>query len=493
MNAVSFFRNRWIRRLLWTAVTLAMLFLVASQWINWRSARRLQTTLTEFENAGETLDFRSVLPAPVPEARNFCAVPALMNLGDNEKGKAARERLENLVMAKASTDDAPPIPRGPLFGEKADLTAWARHLSGNKTIPASGAAGRIIGEMESDAELVQSLLDDLDRTDAEWTPAWKTRELPEMLFEIELPQYQPLMALSKTLALLTLAEIELGHADRAHQLLLTQLRIVRASLREPFLIGSLVGAAQLDFACRCIWEFARLRLGSSDQFQSLRNELAGIDLKSVLLQAYRTELIGGVNALMNVKKNPNIMHDLSAEGNDSVERRLERLLPRLSFWSGFIDSNIATMIELEHAHLIRPLREGAPIRNSGIDSLHDFFSEGAKWYRPDQLIARIAIPSAGTLVARFAVSEGTLQLASTACRLEAHFAKHGSYPESFAELPSGMRYERTAERYRLWLPGPDGEDDGGKRMLDPEKPENTSFHADDYQGDWVWDYPGGRD
>ena len=37
--------------------------------------------------------------------------------------------------------------------------------------------------------------------------------------------------------------------------------------------------------------------------------------------------------------------------------------------------------------------------------------------------------------------------------------------------------------------GFDGKDDGGKRGLDENKPENTKFNDEKYLGDWVWDFP----
>ena len=49
-----------------------------------------------------------------------------------------------------------------------------------------------------------------------------------------------------------------------------------------------------------------------------------------------------------------------------------------------------------------------------------------------------------------------------------------------------MGYRKTSDgRYGLWSVGFEGRDDGGKRVLDDKRPENTSFDDEKYVGDWV--------
>ena len=58
----------------------------------------------------------------------------------------------------------------------------------------------------------------------------------------------------------------------------------------------------------------------------------------------------------------------------------------------------------------------------------------------------------------------------------------------FSGKPPG--YRKTPDgRYALWSVGFDGEDDGGKRVLDEKRPEKTRFYDPSYAGDWVWDFP----
>ena len=489
MKLHPFFRHRWVRRLLWTLFTLVTLYLLAVQWINWRGARELRVAITEFESQGETLDFRAILHTPPPDGLNFCAIPALKDIADEEKGKANRDRLEGLVVAKERSAIRPSFSQGATLGRPVDLTAWARYLTEDDTISSGDAFVRIQQALEPDEGLIQSLLDALNRPEAAWTPSWKTRELPDNLFLVELPHYEGILNLTRTLLLLTLAEIQLGHGDRAHDLLRVQFRLIRASFEEPFLIGALVGATQLGMAETCLWEMARARLGSAEQFEGLHDELTRIDLRTALLQAYRTEATASVNAIMHVKTDAGLRESAVFVDGAPSDSWILGLVASFSFWSGLLDSNAAEVIRLEHEYLIRPLREGDSIMNEGRSGLEDAMAGGVKWYRPDRFIARLIVPSVNSVAERMSYAEGLLELGATVCRLEGEFARSGAYPEKLDCPPSSMRYERTASRYRLWLPGPDGEDDGGKRLFDPDNPEKTKFHAEDYQGDWVWDYP----
>ena len=96
-------QRRWIRGLAWTFVTLVTLYALLCTWVNWSGARQWQEVQAMFKAEGETLDFRTTLYEPVPEAENFCAIPLLKDIAlavDNDPNKGApaekRKRLEAL-------------------------------------------------------------------------------------------------------------------------------------------------------------------------------------------------------------------------------------------------------------------------------------------------------------------------------------------------------------------------------------------------------------
>jgi hypothetical protein len=488
MNLSKLFENRWFRRLLGTFITLITLYVVLVQWVNWWGGKELRDAMEALEVEGETLDFRSVIPPPPPDKRNFCAIPALENIAHEEQGRAQRDRLDQLVLAQDRNQDSPPFRRGALMGEAADLTQWVKHLSEDQPETPAAAATRLLELLESDTAIVEDLLGSLDRPDAAWTPSWKTRELPDNLFAISLPHYHSVRHLSKTLAVLCLAEIELEHADRAHGLLLVQLRLARAMLRDPFLVGALVGVAQLEMANQCLWALCKRRLGTSAQFQSLVAELDRIDLHTTLLRAYRSELTAGANTIQSLKSDGNFLKQMAPLGEGAPTFWAMIPFGPFSAGSGLLDANAAALMRKEFEFLIRPLRDGEPIYNEQIQVMHAEMSEN-RGFRPHRFLAELILPSVTRIAASLSCAQGTHALARQACHVEANFADQGRYPESIPTDVSGMRYERSGERYRLWLPGLDGEDDGGQRFLREKRPERTQFGSEDYQGDWVWDYP----
>ena len=123
---------------------------------------------------------------------------------------------------------------------------------------------------------------------------------------------------------------------------------------------------------------------------------------------------------------------------------------------------------------------------------------------PSYIFAALAIPATKQVISRCAHTDALVSQAVIACALERHRIEKGSYPESLdaVRLADGkalppdpmddrsMRYRKTADdRYALWSIGFDGKDDGGRRVLDEKKPEDTKFSVEKYVGDWVWDFP----
>ena len=46
----------------------------------------------------------------------------------------------------------------------------------------------------------------------------------------------------------------------------------------------------------------------------------------------------------------------------------------------------------------------------------------------------------------------------------------------------------THRGFRLWSPGPDGRDDGGKFGVELSSARQRSLNHESYLGDWVWRY-----
>jgi hypothetical protein len=119
--------------------------------------------------------------------------------------------------------------------------------------------------------------------------------------------------------------------------------------------------------------------------------------------------------------------------------------------------------------------------------------------RPDNMLARLALPAMGQVKRSSALAENTRLQAFIACALELHFLQHGRYPPKLEDLANTslttfdgtpMHYRPSADgRYRLWHSGPDGQDDDGALAAEkPQKKKDASPRSPDYLGDWTWRY-----
>ena len=71
---------RWLKRIAFTLAVLITLVAVVVIFENWRGNRAWRNYLAEQEAKGEVLDWRKLVPAPVPDDQNFAMTPLLAKL-----------------------------------------------------------------------------------------------------------------------------------------------------------------------------------------------------------------------------------------------------------------------------------------------------------------------------------------------------------------------------------------------------------------------------
>jgi hypothetical protein len=516
----TLWQRRWFRISIWMIATVVTLLVLVTQWVNWRGARAWRSAQERFVRDGETLEVRKTMPRPIPDRQNFCAVAALDDLAlvidhDEQKGEPAekRRRLAALKLptdAKpAITDSIPTLASEGALGVRTDLTAWAQWLRKEGSLampPESGNAARdILAALSKHDALIAELALAAHRPESQWTPAWSTRELPEMIFSIQLPHYHLVLKVTRTFALRAIAAARAGDPAKAQESLLVAVRLAEASLQEPFLMGALVGMTQLHMVHNALWEVCEVHAGTAEDFQRLQDFLARVDLQAALLRVFRTELAGGAEGAMWMKRTRDMQLLEAVAGHESdghapwIERALLGGLP-----AGWFDSNAATVINLGLKHILHPLRDGGLAGLYAEKSLESELMRRKGENQQDSVLACLFFPAVAQVGGRAAYVQSQTSQAIAACALERWFIAHGSYPDTLAAVSSGdgkplptdvlsgkpMGYRKTSDgRYALWCVGPDHEDDGGKRVLDEKQPEKTKFAEPSYTGDWVWDFP----
>lgn len=516
----SCWHRRWFRVCTWLFASLVTALVLFHQWVNWKGARAWRAAQDMFASEGESLDIRKGMVEPAPDDRNFCAIPALRDLAlvvdhDPDKGAPAEKRriLKEMGLPTGEgnklADSRPKLAASAALGTPTDLKAWADWLrkEGSLTLPPdSGNAARdVLAALSKHDAFIGELAAALDRPEAQWMPAWKTRELPPIAFDVPLPHYQPVQAVTQMLCLRSIAAARAGEAAKAHESLLMALRLARASLNDPFVIGLLVAMAQIQQIQHAIWEVCEVHAGSADDFRRLQEELTRLDFQDALLRVFRTEFACGTSAVMWMKQQRDarlfgVMAGIDDGGHTSgTERIVVRSIP-----AGWFDMNAATMVQLAFVHVLKPLRDGG-LKALGEETSFERELKVRKGeLRPDSIMACLVFPAVVHVSARAVYVQCQTNQAIAACALERWFSGHQSYPDSLdladraGEKPLPMDvlserligYRKSSEgRYALWCIGFDGKDDGGKRVLDEKKPDGTKFFDRGYTGDWVWDFP----
>lgn len=519
-------QRRWLRGAVWSLLGFVaicvVLWTVLCAWMNWSGARRWREVQAIFRAEGETLDFRETMHAPVPEGENFCAIPLLKDLAlvvDNNREKGApgerRKRLIALKLPVLSKGPARLKFTGAMTGVRVDLKSVADSLRAEGSLPVPADSGHpardLLAALSKHDAVFQELAAGLNRPKAQWTPEWKTRDLPGMVISIALPHYDAVIATQRTLALRAIAAAGVGEDGwtKAHESAQILAQLSEASLHDPFLIGLLVGISHLGMLCSATWEICAAHAGTAEDFARLESAIANLDLHRALLHASRSELASAVGLLQFLKSTRDGAVEILSlgwiGGNDvgAFANAAEHAIP-----AGFFDASCAFLAERELRHIVRPVRDGD--WRAALRAAKEFEDEiiGMKatvWTHPEAILTAMVVPVTTNVTRRAAHAQAVISQAVIACALERHRLARGSYPDALAAvqradgapLPldemSGkpMGYRKTADgKYALWSIGLDGRDDGGKRVLNEENPEGTSFHDENHVGDWVWDFPG---
>lgn len=488
--------KRAVRGLVWTLVTLVTLTALTAQIVNRSGTRALEKIRTDLKKEGETLVFADLLPESISDQQNFCAVPALRGIAEEQSGRTAREALAPFdLKARAGAAPLPGLENSAQTGKPVDLGPWTEALAAD----AAGGPAALLEALADQEPVLAELAGALDRPEARWTPQWRERELPAILFAVSVPHYQTSQNLARSLTLRATAEAETGAADAAHKSVEILLRLAEANSEDPFLIGLLVTSSHASLAANSIWALCRDRAGSPEDFGRLETSLARLDLEEATGRAWRTELAAGVSTIVALANTREWSREEREFLLGSGDVQNVGLIPR-----GLILNNAAILAELQWKYGLKPLREGGllAMQEASADlekEIMEIRKSPLKW--PGSFLATMILPATAATTTNVLHAEVLLTQAGIACVLERHFLTHQHYPAKLSDLGSvrttdpwtgtEMRYERTAGgRYRIWSVGPDRVDDGGRRIFDPEDPEKTRFRSKDYLGDWVWDYPG---
>lgn len=502
------FKRRWFRVSAWFLISI--LALVALLWlsVNWGGASALRATEAKFKAAGESTDLIEALPDPVPDERNFCAIPILKDIalvvdGDRAKGEPAlkRKRLKDLAFWREDRSRPlgkrqPQLPGVERTGALCDLTPWRDLLTRLRpeVSLSENPARTVLDCLSVQDATVAELAAGLDRPEAQWTPALKTRVAGKGPLQDSVSHLLAVKSAAGALALRSTAAARCGEVGKAHESIRILIRIGEASAEEN-LIGMLVACANRQNLAFTVCELCDARAGTVEDFERLEVELSNLDLRAVTLEAWRAEVATMMLAWQQLKRGEMPW----TEDTNSAASAKMRLMP-----DGFFDGSAANFGEVVLDRVILPLRDqGWSAALAATEQYRNQAGHSNALSRMCRDLNPLTEMGNTTLLTlrmldKAAYAQCLIDQAVIACVLEQHRIKNGGYPETLAgvtlssgkplpvDLVSGkpMGYQKTPDgKYKLWGVGLDRKDDGGERIEARVGPTGEGA-----KGDWVWTF-----
>jgi hypothetical protein len=492
--------------------TLIGLFYAEEDWRgrhDWEQFKRAEAA------KGETLDWESAIPAPVPDNQNFALTPVIASSYEmyfDKNGHEVRPRNTNVVdrfnMVVAWRDN--PWAHLPNEGRaysdwqaarKTDLTVWQEYFR-SPPPPASHQTNAFPTAPQPQSPAADVLLA-LSKYDSVIEEIREAAKLPYSRFPLTygtgepetilLPHLAGLSSCNRVLGLRALAELQTGRSGNALADVELQLRLVDATRTEPVLISHMIRADSLRTALQPVWEGLAAHQWSDEQLAELDAALAKLDFLAdwgIVVRGQRGLDIELLNCI------PQDLSDMSQEqGNRSpLSVGILSWLP-----SGWIYQNELRVCWFYDRWCLPVMDvEGKTISPAKVRAA----DEAENWERsrrnPEFLLERLILPALGGQW--LASAQVSTDLARTAIALERYRLANGEYPAALdalaprfiAQVPhdiiggAPLHYRRTDDgQFVLYSVGWNEKDDGGVVAL--KKGAESGIDLD--RGDWVWRYP----
>ncbi len=507
--------HRGYRWALITVAVFALAWICICLSLGWAGNKRWQKVKSRLEAAGESLDYFAQLPPPTPDDQNFFAIAPLNGIRD-PGSSAKRDGIK-----KQTAFMSLPIGQTSFFDVWNRAEAPADHellvALSQKGLPALPAPGKTPptltwrearAEIEKQAPILRELTQAVrSRREAEYLPRLGRHELPEMMMLMSFDHVNVCQNLATVCRLYSIACLKDGDPKTSLEASLVLLRFAKAAHGSRSFLGNLVCIThQSQFAAQ-VWLHLQNRCLSDAELALLQDELRRIDPAAQHLASMRGELALGANGSDYLGKHPGERWKVISGLSELIEPSiLKDLMP---YWlpiapKGYFTLCKAGVVEVQYDYMLQPLKKnGLCYVEPEIARLNALLNKATAWERPDLVLEKHSMANI-TMVRRFAVA-GANQIiqARLACALERHFLRHGAYPASLAGIDpdfragmdlldvngESMHYALVpGGRFRLWSPGQDGADDGGKFGCELGIPGNRGTTHPGYRGDWVWRY-----
>ncbi|MBL9130644.1 MAG: hypothetical protein JNG86_05560 [Verrucomicrobiaceae bacterium] len=480
-----------LRVILWTLATLITLYILFVTLENWTGARALAAVKARVAKEGEILDFSLLLPKPVPDAQNFCALEPLAGI-TNPKNKRA-ESLEALNWTKKHASKMPAAPASIQSGKAADLAPWMAYLAEIGIGKAGAPPADMLAALDAAHPVLKTLSDAAPaRRAAVFTPTLGEGQETLMIFELQLPHYSQVQTLARVLALRARLAIGAGSAGEALNSIRACLRLAEAASAEPMLIGLLVSASIHGTAQEAVWSLLQARIATDTQLAELQADITRLDYHAAMLHCMRGELAAVCQSVEALRPNPAAASHVLAGVESHVEPRVSFSLLAWLMPAGYWDHSEARIIEAQLGGVILPIKHGRlQLEKDGRTTIERETAARRGLSDPHGILLSLTLPACGTVIRSIEHTEALRRQSLAATAIERHRLATNTLPASLEGMSAPadpidgnpMRYRVEVGGYTLWSIAFDREDDQG-RSGDEKMAKKPS--ASDFSGDWVW-------
>lgn len=524
--------NPRLRRFLHAAffIILALATLVALFYAeeDWRGARAWVATKRDLAARGESVDFKTFIPPPVPEAQNLAFAPLFVRAlqyqpdprngvlsfrrGDNNftKSNETIRQVSELLSGPNQYNLSTPASNGGWpTGHHTDLARWQHYYARHDAFPHPAQPGAPAEDVLLALTRDTPLLDELARAAAErpltrFPVNWTLRPAGMLTA----PHYNMLQQFASALRLRASARLAAGQVNAAREDLALGFRLRVAMADDPIFIACLVDCSVVNALLQPVWEGLDTRQWSATDLAALHEELQNIDLLAHSRLSLRGERAVMLAQSVEDLQDPAVVRELFRGLHDELTGQLIAYFPR-----GWYAQNAAFGSRAMQDHSIDAF--SPETHRVFVAKIESYQSTLAMRLHPYQMLTTIFLPVWDSTMIRFVQIQAGVDQAITACALEQYYLDHHTYPDTLSTLVPAyldrvptdpidgapLRYRLTADgRYQLYSVGWDEKDDGGSLEWPPVR---SWRHSDDApgnpkprtfptplrnQGDWVWQY-----
>jgi hypothetical protein len=512
---------RTVRRILIGLAWLVALIALFHGEENWRGRRAWSQYRRGFEAQGEVLDFRAVVPKPVPDEQNFAATPVIKSWFEKQSSPDFDQKWNDNYAQVGERIHPHKAKDAKASRQFEDLVGWEAAFTALRSGELAGQKEFYSAKLdaESRAQAAPVVLEGLRTNEALFAELRLASRRPssrypvnydiENLWAVRLPHLAMVRGVCQRLRLKACAELASGQGEKALEDVRLLLYLTDSLKTDPFLISYLVRLACVQLATQPIWEGLADHRWSEVQLQELENRLQRYNFIADMKPSFDAERAVAISTIEMIrKKGPwylNTIGDLDstpASGDSMLANFIGFVLvPR--GWYDQEELNYCRGFNIQHATAldttekrVSPTRVKADTQAyEQMMSATDFAGTPLGRILRHRVIAHMLLPALGKVIVRSATIQTAVNQAAIACALERYRLTNGHFPEALealaprfiSPLPTDVvtsepyKYRlMDGGRFVLYSVGWDEKDDGGV-------PGKTLF--DDQHGDWVWEYP----